>query len=342
MPTPTLYRHDDASAPVLTGQAGSLIALLDAILVNGYGAKAAAGWTKPFSGTNKAVYRNAGTQTYFRIDDTNAAFGALPVCEIIGFVTMSDVDTGTGQFPTPTQISTRAENRKMITKSSTDDATAIPWVALATSRAIIIHTDWQRTASRENGHWHMFGDYKSFVPSDTSNAAILCYNYGGTSSPGFTTNWGEPYAQCGNDLDTTSDLEAYHCALRKSIGGSFIEGAGASLQSPQIADTNQNQQSGTVAYSAYPHPIYGLPLGEQYIVDTHAAIIRGVLPGVLYASVDLYRETFPFAVYEQITVNDPVEGPIECIYLPYSRLWASSGSTGTGGYMLRLDGENWL
>lgn len=41
--TVRVYRWDDASAPTLTGQLGSLITLLDAVLVNGYGSKTAAG-----------------------------------------------------------------------------------------------------------------------------------------------------------------------------------------------------------------------------------------------------------------------------------------------------------
>jgi hypothetical protein len=43
--TVRIYRSTDGSAPVLTGQAGKLTDLLDAILVNGYGSKTAAGWT---------------------------------------------------------------------------------------------------------------------------------------------------------------------------------------------------------------------------------------------------------------------------------------------------------
>ena len=49
--TVTVYRSTDASAPVLTGVAGAMKAVLDACLVNGYGAKAAAGWSAPFSAT---------------------------------------------------------------------------------------------------------------------------------------------------------------------------------------------------------------------------------------------------------------------------------------------------
>ena len=47
----TIYRSTDASPPVLNGTAGSLRALLLACLVDGYGAKAAAGWAETFNQT---------------------------------------------------------------------------------------------------------------------------------------------------------------------------------------------------------------------------------------------------------------------------------------------------
>jgi hypothetical protein len=59
--TVRVYRSTDASAPVLTGQVGSLTALLDAILVNGYGALTAAGWTIAQTTTNKRGYKQNTT-----------------------------------------------------------------------------------------------------------------------------------------------------------------------------------------------------------------------------------------------------------------------------------------
>ena len=50
--TVRVYRWDDASAPVLTGEVGKLAALLKACLVTGYGSKTAAGWSNPYSATN--------------------------------------------------------------------------------------------------------------------------------------------------------------------------------------------------------------------------------------------------------------------------------------------------
>src|SRR5574337_1555206 len=94
--TVNVYRSSDASAPVLTGQAGSLITVLDACLISGYGSKSPAGWVKPYSGTNLAAYRAAtGNQFYFRVDDSGTV-----EARISGYETMSDVNTGTGQFPT--------------------------------------------------------------------------------------------------------------------------------------------------------------------------------------------------------------------------------------------------
>src|SRR4051794_557415 len=53
MPAPVIYRSTDTNAPVLFGGQGSLISLLDAILVNGYGSSFATG-TITNDGTNVA------------------------------------------------------------------------------------------------------------------------------------------------------------------------------------------------------------------------------------------------------------------------------------------------
>lgn len=59
---------------------------------------APAGWEKPFSGTNKAVFRSPNVECprhYFRFDDT-----ATMTCKVRGYETMTDVDTGTGYTQT--------------------------------------------------------------------------------------------------------------------------------------------------------------------------------------------------------------------------------------------------
>ena len=56
------------------------------------------GWDKVFTGTNKAVYRSAdvtGPRHYLRVDDTGTT-----AARVRGYESMTDVDTGTGPFPT--------------------------------------------------------------------------------------------------------------------------------------------------------------------------------------------------------------------------------------------------
>jgi hypothetical protein len=121
--TVTIYKSTDTSAPSLTGQAGSLITLLDAVLVNGYGSKAAAGWAKSFAGTNQATYRPAsGTQFYLHCND--AAPSTAKEARVWGSETASAVLTGTNLFPTAAQQT----NGLFARKSTTADSTARAWI----------------------------------------------------------------------------------------------------------------------------------------------------------------------------------------------------------------------
>jgi hypothetical protein len=168
----TVYRSTDTSAPTLTGQAGSLITLLDAVLVNGYGSKAAAGWTKAYSGTNKAAYRlGSGTQFYLRVVDdgtTSAAYG-----RILGYESMSDVDTGTNGFPTNVQVS----GGLYAHKSSTADSTARPWMIIACDRGIYFigqcgQTTFGAAQAATDNQW-FFGDLKSYKTGDGYQCHIV-------------------------------------------------------------------------------------------------------------------------------------------------------------------------
>ena len=62
------------------------------------------GWTKAFSGTNKAAYKSTTSASgcYFRIDDSGAYnnSGGQPAR---GYESMTDVDTGSSPFPTTAQ-----------------------------------------------------------------------------------------------------------------------------------------------------------------------------------------------------------------------------------------------
>ena len=156
MSTVTTYSSADASAPVLTGQAGSLVALLDACLVNGYGSKAAAGWTIPFTAVNKRVYQSGNNlacpSVVLIIDDGTAAaggnaktFGAFGGTSTAGLTYADLLDP----FPTTTQKT----NGIFGFKSSTLDAVAREWLVIADDRTFYLFVS---TAAAQANGWSPF------------------------------------------------------------------------------------------------------------------------------------------------------------------------------------------
>lgn len=178
--TVRVYRSTDASAPVLSGQAGALTALLYACLVTGYGALAAAGWAREFTATNKAVFRAAsGNRMRLRVDDTSTT-----EARVIGYEVMTDADTGTGPFPTNGQVS----GGLYLRKSDSADSTARPWVVIADEKRFYFlnnsaGSDWYvaPTGAQMGGHF-FFGEIASYKSGDAYNTLIMGSEASGTNA----------------------------------------------------------------------------------------------------------------------------------------------------------------
>ena len=102
MTTSRMFRSEDASAPELKYVNGSLIALLKAVLVNGYGTTQSLGWTLEFEDAtaNLAVFRmKGGTRTYIQVDDNAVGNTAVGQASIYAYETMSSVRDGIGPCP---------------------------------------------------------------------------------------------------------------------------------------------------------------------------------------------------------------------------------------------------
>ena len=172
--TVRVYRSTDASAPVLSGTAGTLISVLDAVLVNGYGAQVAAGWTKPFSGTNLASYRQGTGSNNFYLkvrDDASTADGALGATlrgfEVMTTVTATDSSVdGTGPFPTVAQAATG----DLLRKSSVADSSQRSWIIIADQRTFYMFVLTGDAAA--SYYSSMFGEIYSFKTSDGFRTAI--------------------------------------------------------------------------------------------------------------------------------------------------------------------------
>ncbi len=183
-----MYRSDDDGAPTLTGQYGSLINVLTAVLITGYGEKTSLGWTKEFEDVpnNKVVYRMpAGSRTFLQVDDNyTAEVGKM--AQIIAYESMANVDSGIHPCPGT------GETWKRAPKSYSADDTTRGWVIIGDDKGFWLfvrtHGEIDITSSVNWGlkyHECYFGDYINLNPSDP---AVYCsvqsyyYNYSSLQS----------------------------------------------------------------------------------------------------------------------------------------------------------------
>lgn len=133
--------------------------------------RAPAGFSKSFSGVNKAAYRSddiTGTRLYLQADDT-----ATTSARVIGYETMSDVDTGTGPFPTEAQISGGGYVYKA-------NGANRAWKLFSDGQMVYFFNDPSGNASWSGGF--VFGDIDSYVASDAYGCTLL-YATTSTSAP---------------------------------------------------------------------------------------------------------------------------------------------------------------
>lgn len=324
-----VFQSTDTGAPSLSGTAGSLISLLDACLIDGYGSvtldsvviagnvatctkstghgltaigtvgpvirmsgvsvpsalnadfritvvsstvftfattgltdqtatgtiavkRAPLGFSKSFSGTNKAVYRAddvASTRHYLRVADDGT--GSASYARVRGYETMSDVDTGTGLFPTDAQIS----GGGYWPKSNTADATARPWRLVGNSEGFALLVNYSSSANSFIPVY--FGDYASEKAVDAYRTILHC----GASSSIF----GMSSLVLINSYTTSFSPRSY-TQIGTSVG---------------IA----NQASRQSNYFAYAGMAYPSPVGNQFYAAPvelweSATIFRGILSGI--------------------------------------------------------------
>jgi len=201
----TLYLSTDASAPTLSGTVGSLVSLLDACLVNGYGSKSAAGWTIAYTATNKRDYKQGtGSNGYYLdVDDSGPGAGAAREARLRGYETMSALATGTLPFPTTAQSSTFGV---VCRKSTTADSTARPWYLIADATCFYLFVDTGDVAAYSMGVH--FGDFFSYSSGDTHNTILIGRNAENTSS-------------LANEAMSALSPPAYPCS--GTLGGHWID-----------------------------------------------------------------------------------------------------------------------
>ncbi len=197
-----IYKSTDGSAPTLSGTAGSLTTLLDAILVGSggiaYGSTASAGWTIEYTTTNIRVYRpGAGARHYLRVNDSAAVTGSdettgsitASEARIRAYETMTGISTGLGYYPTTGQLGPGI----IWQKSKTADATTRTWIAAADSSTLMLFVLTTEVASGYMAGY--FGDFYSLKGSSDPYRSILIGRSAEVAAGG-TTFAGEALQVC--------------------------------------------------------------------------------------------------------------------------------------------------
>lgn len=266
MPVRT-YKSTDASAPVLTGETGKLNDLLQAILVDGYGAITAAGWTREFNdtGSKTMVWRPAaGPQHYLQSQDNGPGGATYREARWRGYETMSAYNTGSGPFPTSGQKTAGAICRK----SNTLDTTARPWVCYADGATLNLII-----ASGDNGpapYLYYFGKFNSWRASDAYASVI-----GANLVENDNNNYAGYNAQMWLMTSTNNSISCYAARSYTSAGSSV----------PLTLATNQDLVALNASYiigasgATYPNPVDGgILLAPLYVRES--ALVRGTLRGL--------------------------------------------------------------
>jgi len=177
----TIYRSTDSSAPTVSGTAGDLVNLLDKCLVAGYGSKTAAGWSKDFTGTNKATFRApSGNRMYLRVQDDGPGAGGAREARLTGYESMTDVDTGMAPFPTAAQ-GVGGVAMVVARKSSTADATTRAWIVFADARTVYVFITTGDTGYRS----FCFGEFFSLLTTtDNFRTMIIGRNAENSAAAG--------------------------------------------------------------------------------------------------------------------------------------------------------------
>lgn len=216
------------------------------------------GWIEAFSGTNKRAYRQgAGPQFYLRVQDDGPHGTALGrEARTRGFESMTDVDTGTGDFPTSAQLSTGL----IIRKSATTDGTARAWVVLCDERTVSLFV----LTGDQSGNYHDFHFGEFFSLAGTADA-YRCVIIGRDAE-----NNG---SQFNNRLDNTTSVGS-------SNTGHYVArawtGTGGSLQIGKHTDNAKDAGGNAMAF---PNPVDGgIYLGQYWLHE--GSVVRGRLRGV--------------------------------------------------------------
>jgi hypothetical protein len=269
--TATLFSANDASAPVLaTTGGGSLHDILKACLVDGYGTRTpAGGWTVAFVDdvNHKLVLKHPTEEKYLRFDDNlHANYAELRV-----FDSMSDIDTGAGEFPDPSQMI----NTPKIGKRYNSEAQCNTW-------HMLVH---------DSGDWIYFWTYHLTYPTGFFIGKVPLWD-------GINTCW----MVTGYAATSITSSNFPKCLWQPDAGTSY---AWTNVNSWGLPGWQNVECQIPEDIMPYPHPMTGkLYFVKEYIRSAAAPLVQmAKFPNRNVSWGQFGATGGPFQVHNKVTVG---------------------------------------
>lgn len=236
---------------------------------------APAGWAKPYSGTNLAAYKPTevtATGCLLRVDDTGAR-----ASRVVGYETMSDVNTGTGQFPTALQKA----GGDWWSKSQSADTATRPWMLVSDGRIFYFGRCYY--PGYLGCEVTTFGDLNSSKSGDAFACVISGMPSDFSQSPsGLTSAENIGYSHPGGMA------ELYAARSQTGLGSSTPMRKAI----PLISGSSISALSGSQGMP-YPNPQDGgLYVAPHYAIEHADASLRGLFPGFYGCCNNIPHNTF--------------------------------------------------
>lgn len=216
--------------------------------------RAPAGWTKLYSGTNKAAYQRTAagaTSMILRVDDSNTTY-ALWNC----YESMSSVDSGTDAWG----------GTQYVMKSNAASTSSRAWRVFADAYCVYLFAYWNNNyASNSDGSF--FGDIASFCVGDNYHCAIIAATTTLTA-PGGNSGGQADFRGVGSSSYVNHYLARSFNQITKNV--SFYK----------TSHSFSGSYLGTSGVT-YPSPMNSaLITSPIYIYQPTAGDIRGLFPGI--------------------------------------------------------------
>lgn len=229
---------------------------------------APAGWERVFSATNKRVYRSLAPESLghmLRVDETGAT--APFAARVVGYESMSDIDTGSGPFPTAAQLSGGA-----YWPVSNIAGGNRPWGVFSDGRIVYLYVSPHSSYSGF-GYIGCFGDIDPAWSADAF-ASVIC---GGHR---FTTSIYGASGTVGAHQKTPGASVAQFMPRNVSASPGGVMAVTQQPGREFASSAGSGAAQGAIYAGAPLSGGGGVPFGRAIVSDS-GQIPRGVFPGIM-------------------------------------------------------------